>query len=176
MSELTREQIEKWRFWLLERRDSLDVAREANALCDLALRALSDHAEAGQPQPEREGLTQALKAWRQERASTTQLPFPSKEEHAAFAAGFFHAHPPTPRATEQAGWEPIANAPMYVYGRDALVGQHVSGFGWKKVTIWEREWTRDQCIERGATHWWPHLRDLPLPPATSTSEPKGEMR
>ena len=102
MSELSREQIEKWRFWLLERRDSLDVAREANALCDLALCALSDHAEAGQPQPEREGLTQALKAWRQERASTTQLPFPSKEEHAAFAAGFFHAHPPTPRATEQA--------------------------------------------------------------------------
>ena len=78
----------------------------------------------------------------------------------------------TPRATEQAGWEPIADAPMYVYGRDALVGQHVSGFGWKKVTIWEREWTRDQYIERGATHWWPHLRDLPLPPAPSTSELK----
>jgi len=59
--ELTREQIEKWRFWLLERRDSLDVAREANALCDLALRALSDHAEAGQPQPERE----MVKEWRE---------------------------------------------------------------------------------------------------------------
>jgi hypothetical protein len=170
MSELTREQIEKWRFWLLERRDSLDVAREANALCDLALRALSDHAEAGQPV-----------AWVYLHKNKLSETFSHQPPDRVFNLDEYtvtplYAHPPAPRATEQAGWEPIANAPMYVYGRDALVGQHVSGFGWKKVTIWEREWTRDQCIERGATHWWPHLRDLPLPPATSTSEPKGEMR
>jgi hypothetical protein len=60
-------------------------------------------------------------------------------------------------------WEQIEKAPMYVNRRDALVGQYVKGWGWKKVTIWEPEWTRDECIQRGATHWWPHLRDLPEP-------------
>lgn len=76
------------------------------------------------------------------------------------------------------GWEPIANAPMFVYGKDALVGHYVEGFGWKKVSIWEREWTRDQCRERGATHWWPHLRDLPLPsaPVESGKEPRYEVQ
>ena len=62
-------------------------------------------------------------------------------------------------------WEPIDKAPMFVNGRDALVGQYVPGWGWKKVTIWEREWTRKDCISRGATHWWPHLRNLPEPQA-----------
>ena len=62
-------------------------------------------------------------------------------------------------------WQPIEKAPKYVLGRDALVGQYVPTFGWKKVTIWEREWTRKDCISRGATHWWPHLRNLPEPQA-----------
>ena len=62
-------------------------------------------------------------------------------------------------------WQPIEKAPTYVLGRDALVGQYVPTFGWKKVTIWEREWTRKDCISRGATHWWPHLRNLPEPQA-----------
>lgn len=58
-------------------------------------------------------------------------------------------------------WLSITEAPMYVYGLDALVGEWVPGWGWKKVSIWEREWTRDDIIRRGGTHWWPHLRDLP---------------
>jgi len=66
-------------------------------------------------------------------------------------------------------WQPIEKAPKYVLGRDALVGQYVPTFGWKKVTIWEREWTRDECIQRGATHWWPHLRDLPEPQRSTAS-------
>lgn len=61
------------------------------------------------------------------------------------------------------GWQPIAQAPMYVYGRDALVGKYVEGHGWQRVSVWEPEWTRDSIIDRGGTHWWPHLRDLPLP-------------
>ena len=67
-------------------------------------------------------------------------------------------------AVQPKGWHLIADAPMWVNGRDALVGQFSPAYGWKKVTIWESEWTRDNCIARGATHWWPHLRDLPLPP------------
>jgi len=59
------------------------------------------------------------------------------------------------------GWEKIERAPKWVLGRDALIGTHVSGYGWKKVCLWEPEWTRDDCISRGATHWWAHLRDLP---------------
>lgn len=63
-------------------------------------------------------------------------------------------------------WLPLATtSPMWVYGRDALIGEYVERFGWKKVTIWEPTWTRDDCIARGATHWWPHLRDLPAPNA-----------
>ena len=67
----------------------------------------------------------------------------------------------TPATTH--GWFPLTQAPMYVYGRDALVGEWVQGFGWRKVSIWEREWTRDDIVSRGGTHWWPHLRDLPSP-------------
>lgn len=70
---------------------------------------------------------------------------------------------------EELGWLPLVNAPMFVYGRDALVGEWAAGHGWKKVTIWEREWTRDDIIQRGATHWWPHLRDLPAPAAGPAS-------
>lgn len=62
-------------------------------------------------------------------------------------------------------WEPIEKAPQFVYGRDALVGQYVPGFGWKKVSIWEPGWIRDEYIQRGATHWWPYLRNLPKPGA-----------
>lgn len=62
-------------------------------------------------------------------------------------------------------WEPLSAAPMYVYGRDALVGQWVDKWGWKKVTVWEPQWTRDDIISRGGTHWWPHLRDLSAPTA-----------
>lgn len=68
---------------------------------------------------------------------------------------------------EREGWQPIADAPMWVYGNDALIGQFVPSYGWKKVTIWEPGWTRDDCIARGATHWWPHLRDLPDAPSDS---------
>lgn len=64
---------------------------------------------------------------------------------------------------ETVKWEKIEKAPMYVGGNDALVGQWVDGWGWKKVVMWEPEWTRDEVIARGATHWWPHLRDLPKP-------------
>ena len=60
-------------------------------------------------------------------------------------------------------WLPLSEAPMFVCGRDALVGEWVEQYGWKKVSIWEREWTRDDIISRGGTHWWPHLRDLPQP-------------
>ena len=66
-------------------------------------------------------------------------------------------------------WQLLEKAPMYILGRDALVGQYVPGWGWKKVTIWEREWTRDECIHRGATHWWPHLRNLPEPQRSTAS-------
>ena len=64
---------------------------------------------------------------------------------------------------EKDGWQSINSAPQWVYGNDALVGQYIQGYGWKKVTIWEKGWTRDECIERKATHWWPHLRELPVP-------------
>lgn len=70
--------------------------------------------------------------------------------------------------TRIGGWEPIADAPMFVYGRDALVGRYVEVKGWDRVSIWEPGWTRDQIIERGGTHWWPHLRDLP-PPCSAQS-------
>lgn len=60
-------------------------------------------------------------------------------------------------------WLPLSQAPMYVYGRDALVGQWITGYGWKKVSIWEPEWTREDILGRGGTHWWPHLRELPEP-------------
>ena len=67
------------------------------------------------------------------------------------------------RGGPNAGWLPLSEAPAYVYGRDALVGEWVEGYGWKKVSIWEREWTRDEIASRGGTHWWPHLLDLPAP-------------
>ena len=73
----------------------------------------------------------------------------------------------TDRTDDKAGqaveWLPLADAPMYVYGRDALIGEYVAGYGWKKVAIWEPTWTRDDIISRGGTHWWPHMRDLPEP-------------
>jgi len=73
---------------------------------------------------------------------------------------------------ERGGWVPIAEAPQYVQGRDALLGQWVAGYGWKKVTLWEREWTRDDCIRRGATHWWPHLCEMPDPMLAATGKEK----
>lgn len=60
------------------------------------------------------------------------------------------------------GWRPISEAPQRVVGRDALVGEYVNEWGWRKVGIWDTS-TRDQCIARGVTHWWPHLRELPAP-------------
>jgi hypothetical protein len=81
---------------------------------------------------------------------------------------------PHPTAEANQMWEVIDKAPMYVHGQDALVGQYVPGWGWRKVTIWQREWTREDNIRRGATHWWPHLRDLPKPTAEAacTQPPK----
>ena len=67
-------------------------------------------------------------------------------------------------------WLPLKDAPMHVHGRDALVGTWVPPFGWRKVSLWEQEWTRDDIISRGGTHWWPHFRDLPPP---SSNEEQG---
>ena len=64
-------------------------------------------------------------------------------------------------------WKLIDDAPQWVNGLDALIGQYVPHWGWKKVSIWEPSWTRDDCISRGATHWMPHLRDLPAPQGVS---------
>jgi len=108
MSELSREQIEKWRFWLLERRDSLDVAREANALCDLALRALSDHAEAGQPV-----------AWVYLHKNKLSETFSHQPPDRVFNLDEYtvtplYAHPPAPRATEQAIGYAVRDGDMWV--------------------------------------------------------------
>ena len=61
-----------------------------------------------------------------------------------------------------ASWLSLTEAPMWVHGRDALVGEWRTD-GWHKVAIWEPEWRRDDILRRGGTHWWPHLRDLPAP-------------
>ena len=83
-------------------------------------------------------------------------------------------------AAPQVGWLPLTDAPKWVLVNDALVGQWIPGAGrWKKVSIWEPEWTRDDCIRRGATHWWPHLPLLPAPESAgaqaSRSAPTDEV-
>lgn len=67
-------------------------------------------------------------------------------------------------------WRPITDAPQF-NNTPALVGQYSEGYGWRKVSLWDVGWTRDECIKRGATHWMPHLRDLPIPAALAGEKP-----
>ena len=64
--------------------------------------------------------------------------------------------------TNENRWVNIYDAPMWLHGRDALVGEW-NGVWWAKITVWEPEWSREDLVRRGCTHWWPHLRDLPSP-------------